>query len=78
MKSFYGNFDNLRPHQLKIIGDLAHPTDENNEYKMVEDAGQFITMDKTLRKGKSLVLLKKFRKLMMTIQEKIQSLRAIG
>ena len=80
MKAFYGNFDNLRPHQLKIIGDLAQPTEANytDKYKIGEDTEQNFPMKKTPRNGRSLVLLRKFRKLIKNIQEKIQGLRIIG
>ena len=78
MKALYGKYANLRPHQLKIIGDLAHPDDENYEFKLRKDSDKNIDPEKILRKGKTFVIYNKFRIHMNTIHEKIESLRFIG
>ena len=70
-KAFYGNFSNVKPHQLKIIGDLAHSTDENNDKKAIKNTRQFLKMERSFGEGRIFATCKKLQTYLSKFQDKI-------
>ncbi len=70
-KAFYGNITNMRPHQLKIIGDASHSTDDTYVQKVRKNTEKKLYQEKHLKLGKAFLLYNNLRRFLSTIQDKV-------